>query len=827
MAKKSRKSLKTKNKRIGIKQEALQSQSKREILGVSLIAFGLFLGVSLYSDAVGIIGAAIKDCFFGIFGIVGYAIPVVLIIAGIMVIIKSKKELRSSVMILSVLAFIFLLVLFHVYYRPITSEETKILDYYRDAYSYGMFNRLGGGILGALLAYPAQILVDRVGSYIFFVAAIVIILLVITRLSLRDAAAQVGKAIKSGVDHVAQHAGKGGLYTEALKDEPKTLKYKSKRRLKRKDEDAENVQYSRAKYREDELDFMPMQGEIEKRSVQKNRIDDDEDFPHPDFGVFEQKETKPQLPGPLLFGEEAHKIQHETPVTAPQKQEGNIKKSLQGEPDIATKQKEAYQYTRPPLMLMKSPDQVKGLKKESPNERARLLEQTLASFNIEAKVTHISVGPVITRFELQPALGVRVSRITTLANDIALALAAPRVRIEAPIPGKSVIGIEIPNKSTALVLLREIVESREFSGSKSPITFALGKDIAGKIICADLDKMPHLLIAGSTGSGKSVCLNDIIISMAYKATPDEVRMILIDPKVVELKIFSTLPHLLLPVVTDPKKAAGALKWAVMEMEQRYVKMSQCNARDLARYNELQKNAEDRLPKIIIVIDELADLMMVAAKDVEEAVCRIAQLGRACGIHLIVATQRPSTDIITGLIKANIPSRIAFMVSSAVDSRVILDCNGAEKLLGKGDMLFHQNGANKPVRIQCAYISDKEVEQIMDFFGENPTEPPVDEDSILSINALDAASAYGGGKQEDDLLAEAVKIVLDSGQASISMIQRRLRVGYARAARLIDIMEQKKIVSGFDGSKPRKLLIDHAAYERMFHAAPGDDGDLEI
>ena len=481
------------------------------------------------------------------------------------------------------------------------------------------------------------------------------------------------------------------------------------------------------------------------------------------------------------------------------------------------------EYQRPPFTLLNSPNPHYAAGTESPQEKGKLLVETLASFNISARIINISVGPVITRFELQPAQGVRVNRITTLSQDIALALAAPRVRIEAPIPGKAAIGIEIPNKSTAPVLLREVVESKEFMAAKSPIAFALGKDIAGKVMFADLDRMPHLLIAGSTGSGKSVCINDIIISMVYKSAPSDVRMILIDPKVVEMKVFSTLPHLLLPVVTDPKKAAGALKWAVLEMEQRYQKMAQKNARGLDRYNSLVEEAE-RLPRIVIVIDELADLMMVAAKDVEESICRIAQLGRASGIHLIVATQRPSTDIITGLIKANIPSRIAFMVSSAVDSRVIMDESGAEKLLGKGDMLFHANGANKPVRAQAAFVSDEEVERVMDFFGENEATPPVQESAFEDLTSGAATGAQGNGKQEDELLPEAVKIVLDSGQASISMIQRRLRVGYARAARLIDIMEQMKIVSGFDGSKPRKLLIDHAEYNRMFGTGNEMEGD---
>ena len=476
-------------------------------------------------------------------------------------------------------------------------------------------------------------------------------------------------------------------------------------------------------------------------------------------------------------------------------------------------------YVPPSFSLLNAPSVSYGRSGENPTEVGKLLIDTLASFNISAKLINVTVGPVITRFELQPAPGVRVSRITTLSNDIALALAAPRVRIEAPIPGKAAVGVEIPNKNAVTVVLRDIIESREFQNATSPITMALGKDTGGKVITADLGKMPHMLIAGSTGSGKSVCINDLIISMVYKSSPADLRMILIDPKVVELSVFGTLPHLLIPVVTEPKKAAGALRWAVNEMTLRYKKFSEVGARDLARYNELQEAPDKRLPRLVVIIDELADLMMVAPDEVEDSICRIAQLGRASGIHLIVATQRPSADIITGLIKANIPSRCAFAVSSGIDSRIILDTTGAEKLLGRGDMLFHPNGANKPLRLQCAFVSDEEVERIVNYFRGQQQQPQFDEQVISNLSNPAKGGATGGvfgeGKQEDDLLGEAVRVVLESGQASISMIQRRLRVGYARAARLIDIMEQHGYVSGFDGSKPRRVLIKRSEYEALF------------
>ena len=476
-------------------------------------------------------------------------------------------------------------------------------------------------------------------------------------------------------------------------------------------------------------------------------------------------------------------------------------------------------YAPPPLSLLNPPTSKYGTGNEDPEKTGQLLIETLESFGISATLTDYSVGPVITRFELQPAKGVRVNRITALSNDIALALAASRVRIEAPIPGKAAVGIEIPNKHAVTVVLRDIIESKEFQQASSPITLALGKDTGGQVLTADLAKMPHLLIAGSTGSGKSVCINDLLISMVYKTSPEDLRLILIDPKVVELSVFGALPHLLVPVVTDPKRASGALHWAVNEMILRYKKFSDVGSRDLARYNALQSDPKKRLPKLVVIIDELADLMMVAPDEVEDSICRIAQLGRAAGIHLIVATQRPSADIITGLIKANIPSRCAFAVSSGIDSRIILDETGAEKLLGRGDMLFHANGSGKPVRAQAAFVSDEEVEAIMDYFRGQNQAPKFDENIEADLaNAgkeAQGGNAHGEGKQEDELLGEAVRIVMESGQASISMIQRRLRVGYARAARLVDMMEQEGYVSGFEGSKPRRVLIKRAEFERIF------------
>ncbi|HOE56121.1 MAG TPA: DNA translocase FtsK, partial [Bacillota bacterium] len=398
--------------------------------------------------------------------------------------------------------------------------------------------------------------------------------------------------------------------------------------------------------------------------------------------------------------------------------------------------------------------------------------------------------------------GVKVSKILSLADDISLSLASPGIRIEAPIPGKAAIGIEVPNKDISMVLLREVLESEEFKKQKSKISFCLGKDVAGATIVADLSKMPHLLIAGSTGSGKSVCINALIASILYKATPDEVKLLLIDPKVVELSVYNKIPHLLVPVVTDPKKAAGALNWAVMEMTERYKKFAMNNVRDIYGYNKSDKEGLEKLPQIVVVIDELADLMMVSPGEVEDSICRLAQMARAAGIHLVVATQRPSVDVITGLIKANIPSRISFAVSSHVDSRTIIDMGGAEKLLGKGDALFYPVGEAKPVRVQGAFVSEKEIERLVGFIKD---QIPVNYDNQI-IKEIEQKVDFNENNEADELLNDAIRMVVESGQASILMLQRRLKIGYSRAARIIDQLEERNIIGGFEGSKPRKVLM---------------------
>ncbi len=466
-------------------------------------------------------------------------------------------------------------------------------------------------------------------------------------------------------------------------------------------------------------------------------------------------------------------------------------------------------YALPPTYLLK---QSSSRTKKTEGVQTDLLEETLASFGVEAKVVHVSQGPVVTRYELQPAPGIKVSRITSLADDLALALAAEDVRIEAPVPGKPVVGIEVPNKATEAVLLRDVLESQELMEHASPVALALGKDIAGKPVIADLKKWLHVLVAGSTGSGKSVCLNAMISTLLFRASPEVVKLLMVDPKRVELSGYDGIPHLISPVVTDPKKAAVALRWAVGEMERRYQLFADSGVRNIDMYLDAAKDADpeepkEHLPYIVIIVDELADLMMVAAAEVEDAICRLAQMARAAGMYLIIATQRPSVDVITGLIKANVPSRISFAVSSQVDSRTILDMGGAERLIGKGDMLYYPIGASKPVRAQGAWISDKEVEALVDYWkkqGEPEYQEAVVEGKIEEF-ALD-------DQEDDELLPDAIRLVIENGQASISMLQRRFRIGYSRAARLIDVMEVRGIVGSHQGSKPRDVLADSTILE---------------
>ena len=482
-----------------------------------------------------------------------------------------------------------------------------------------------------------------------------------------------------------------------------------------------------------------------------------------------------------------------------------IEHSINGVGEIAKKD---YLFPSMDLLNINSKLKLKNEDKKDLIENANKLEETLSNFGVEAKVVQVTKGPSVTRFELQPSPGVKVSKIVNLQDDIALGLAANGVRMEAPIPGKAAIGIEVPNKKQSPVFLREVLDSKEFTNTNKNLAFALGKDITGKCIVGDLSKMPHMLIAGATGSGKSVCINSLIISLLYKYSPEQVKLLMVDPKVVELSVYNGIPHLLIPVVTDPKKAAGALNWAVNEMNKRYNLFSQMKVKNIESYNKLFDKGEiqEKLPYIVVIVDELADLMMACPNDVEDYICRLAQMARAAGMHLIIATQRPSVDVITGVIKANIPSRVSFAVSSGTDSRTILDQVGAEKLLGRGDMLYYPIGENKPVRVQGAFISEEEVENVVEFIKQSDEDIDYSEDILNHINNEVTAESVITN-EGDELLEEAMKIVVEYQQASTSFIQRKLRVGFNRASRIMDELEERGIISEKDGSKPRQVLIE--------------------
>ena len=828
-----------------------------EIVGIILIALGALFAVYLYSGNDDWLGRIISTYLLGMHGVFAYAVPVLFVIIGFYLIIGGRKKPARGTLLTGLLAVLFILCALHMWtsrelvkLSPLGTNGMGFTDYvsqffgqFPKAWTEGVQAHAGGGVLGMIIPTLLYVIGGKLLCWVVIIAGFLISVLLCTGISIKAYTDAFGSKVREKIAEHEQSLTEDYDEEEAVEPAHRPWKKDFQTTI----DDAAPVRrkiepHKKSKLSFDELfevpeaespapakkrtgktpapvdfDLMPAAGRLEKKSDALLSADEEDEL------VITPAPAKKPAKRPASVSEISEAFAPE-----PAKKETPAKKPAEGDdiPLVVPPAPEAPAYEPPSIDCLNKPRETFGKSAENPTATAHLLEETLLSFNISARVINISVGPVVTRYELQPAPGVRVNRITTLSNDIALALAAPRVRIEAPIPGKAAVGIEVPNKDAATVLLRDIIESSEFINAKSSVTMALGKDIAGKIIVADLAKMPHMLIAGSTGSGKSVCINDLIISMIYKSSPQDLKLILVDPKMVELSVFGTLPHLLIPVVTEPKKAASALRWAVNEMTLRYKKFSEVGARDLARYNSLMEDQTKKIPKLVVIIDELADLMMVAPDDVEDSICRIAQLGRAAGIHLIVATQRPSADIITGIIKANIPSRCAFSVSSAIDSRIILDAAGAEKLLGRGDMLFHPNGAGKPTRLQCAYVSDEEVERVMSGFKKAETR--FSEDVLSEINDEAKGGAQGGvfgeGKQEDELLGEAVRVVMENGQASISMIQRRLRVGYARAARLVDMMEQKKYVSPFDGSKPRQVLITQAEYNRVFGggSAPADD-----
>jgi S-DNA-T family DNA segregation ATPase FtsK/SpoIIIE len=788
------------------KKEKARHKLYHEFIGVIVFAFGIFTGISIYSEASGLLGQSLGSFFFGLFGLAAYAVPLLFIIAGIMTIAAVKKKPRTGKIATYVVMIWSIISVIHVFALQKIVLDKGYLFYIGSSYEYGSSARQGGGALGSLLVYPANLLLDTLGAYILFFTAILICIMILTNMSLKKIGMGIGAAGKTTVEKIktgaqemrAERERNKRLFIDEIEEEqpyePDESEFHRPMPIPKQELYKPNVKNADA-YRKEPL----------REPHRYNPEEEEQEDEHNRF-LAQEKYVKRQPP----------RHEPEEPEAEPEEDE-DFGDTLQSH-EHAQGEKPKKTYIVPPVSILEAVS-IKRPKRSGSDDvkkSAFILEDTLRSFGITATVVNISRGPVVTRYELQPAPGVKVSRIVNLSDDIALNLAAPRVRIEAPIPGKAAIGIEVPNGEIDTVFIRDLLSTEEFKKKPSPLVFALGQDLAGKNVYADIATMPHMLIAGATGSGKSVCINTLIASILLKTTPEDVRMIMIDPKVVELSVYNNIPHLLVPVVTDPKKAAGALNWAVQEMTSRYKTFAEKGARDIKKYNEaLVAEGAERIPSILVIIDELADLMIVAQNDVEDAICRIAQLGRACGIHLVIATQRPSVDVITGVIKANIPSRIAFAVSSQVDSRTILDMAGAEKLLGKGDMLYYPIGYPKPVRLQGAFINDKEVEIITDFLKEK-TESQYDEGVIEGISGGGTVKSGGSEDSEcDELLPKSIEIGMEYGQISISMLQRRLRVGYARAARLIDEMEVRGIVSAFEGSKPRQMLITRDEYETMF------------
>ena len=805
------------NTRARGKQEVLSGQLKTEVTGIVLIALALLFVVALIASepgvSTGFMNLISKGFLSKLFGKAAFTIPLIFAYTGIMMLMRKSHYL----VFIRFFGMFMLALTASVIADYIVWSDTALAYQFREYIL--LTGDAGGGLIGSSAAFAFISLFGLLGAKIVNAALLAIGFVITTNIPLAVAVRGIITAIKSVFI---------GIYNFFAKLFGKRDKVKPERQARTINQG--DLAYKNLVATKKDPTDIP--------SLYRQFLDGDQDTTDKKEIDTEKEPAQMAPTSGKTYGFET-RVGKKKASDIPTDIDGHYAKGDSSNASTgSTPQQMTLLDTKekvlPPLSLLK-PLQ-KSAVKDTLNtaELSRMLEETLASFGVSAKVADVCRGPMVTRFEIHPGFGVKVSKIVNLADDLALAFAAPGVRIEAPIPGKAAVGIEVPNKLKQTVFFREVLESNEFKNSQSKLTIALGKDIAGKPILADLAEILHLLVAGSTGSGKSVCLNSIISSILFKANPDEVKLLMIDPKRVELSIYDGIPHLVAPVVTDSKKAAGYLRWVVEEMENRYKQFQVAGVRNIAQYNEAVEKGtlnqyiseEDNeiignnikpLPYIVVILDELADLMMVASNEVEDAICRLAFMARAAGIHLILATQRPSVDVVTGIIKANIPSRIAFAVSSQVDSRIILDSSGAERLLGKGDMLFHPIGLPKPIRVQGAYISDEEVGKLVDFV-KNQGAPVYQAKSLDTQNT----SKSEGIAEDDEHFADACRLVVESGQASISNVQRRFRVGYARAARLIDTMEVLHIVGPFEGSKPRKVLVSINQLEEMFSSGNSDD-----
>ncbi len=822
---------KTTSKRTA-KKQSVSSGFQTEIILLIILAAAIILLISNFGLG-GLVGDAISAFSFGTLGLLAYVFPVFLFVSCAFLISNKNNPLAYKKILASVVFFIFLC----GFVQLITEgymKSTTLMDYYAISSDY----RTGGGLVGGAICISTTSAFGVWGGYVIVILVLLVCLILITQRSFFEFLEGVGvffvNMIKGGQNRIAEG--------RPERERKKELRALERRRLKeeRQAERLRELEEALAQEDEDEenshgfLEGTDLTHSAKKKGKAARNTREKKDIVKPrqeqvDFEIhrsqpaeqeeelLDEKEPAAKVPiqedaVPPFQEEKVNK-----PSRNPKSSQSEIEDGIRNIDHEINSQQPAVPkvYHFPPLKLLKRGDgRSQGDSDEYLRKTAQKLQDTLHNFGVNVTVTNVSCGPTVTRYELQPEMGVKVSKIVGLADDIKLNLATPDIRIEAPIPGKAAVGIEVPNKENTAVMLRDLLQSREFQEAKSKLAFAAGKDIAGKPVVTDIAKMPHLLIAGATGSGKSVCINTLIISILYKAKPEEVKMIMIDPKVVELSVYNGIPHLFIPVVTDPKKAAGALNWAVSEMTSRYNTFAEYSVRNLEEYNKKVENMRipegevrpAKMPQIVIIVDELADLMMVAPGEVEDAICRLAQLARAAGIHLIIATQRPSVNVITGLIKANMPSRIAFSVSSGVDSRTILDMNGAEKLLGKGDMLFYPQGYQKPARLQGAFVSDEEVSSVVEFLSDK--NPGVEYDTKIEqqMNTVSLPGAGGGSDDRDIHFEEAGKFIIEKEKASIGMLQRMFKIGFNRAARIMDQLCDAGVVGPEEGTKPRKVLM---------------------
>ena len=822
--------------------QAKKNADKRvidEIWAIITIAIGAFLVVASFTGGAGKLGEMIALGLKGLFGFMAYVLPLYLILFGILLFARQTSHFSVKTI---VLLFVMLLMLCTMNSIRFIEPE-KIIWSMEDVKGFYVSGEklLSGGFFGMLLGSVLIMWLGKGGCWIFTVVVTIICLLLIINTPVSRFFEKIGSKIEER-KLIKEHAhldmdteDEQGIQT-VMNNLPGTQSAQAgQKRIGSEFRDtprpaSHEIKIVSSGQPQDEY-IPPSHTARPVSSEKKNSIlkymNDDSLFGRQKSSTTGLEDKTQTEEGFGLDNMAAGAAAAGTAAAAGMISQGVYDRDVPDklsnkearEAMLTAEEMNPHQtvkkYKKPPISLLERSSGGARTNNSLLASKARKLEETLRNFHVDARVVQVTQGPTVTRYEIQPAVGVKVNSIVRLADDIALNLEAKSIRIEAPIPGKAAVGIEVENDNVTMVRLREIIDSDEFRNSKSKITFAVGRDISGKAIVADLKAMPHLLIAGSTGSGKSVCINGIITSLLYKANPDEVKLILVDPKVVELGNYNGIPHLLIPVVTDPSKAAAALNWAVAEMTDRYKKFAEEGVRDLESYNEYVKANEEpekAMAQVVIIIDELADLMMAAPSQIEESICRLAQMARAAGMHLIVATQRPSVDVITGVIKANIPSRIAFAVSSQVDSRTILDMQGAEKLVGKGDMLFNPMGMGKPIRVQGAFVSDSEVHKVIDFVkSQVDSNASYNEDILTRIERTNGAEK---SEDTDELLPEAIELVVRSGQASVSMLQRRFRIGYNRAARIVDMMEARGIIGPQDGSRPRQVLMTEEELERL-------------